>query len=434
MRCKLIVGLCDEGPLRPLYCGVLKHHLPLLLVVGACARAPGGPAPHAEFLVANADSTFWVTSDGRGIRMRGAPLVLAREAGRFHELYVADDDRSFFDAIFVGQRLYRRDLITGDSLQLLSDGEVAGMAERFAREHPDERPLADDEDGAENPRTSAIAELHLVDVHGPYASFEHVTDIEVRGGANHHAAHGGVVDLRTAEEKSVRELFGEAEEARIVPLAESAWRTARDSLLAAAGSRGEAARRAIEYFDFNAGSYALASRDRVPQVQFSVPGSGGNAGGVTIPLPPQPVKAPDWWAAVQDELPLGSPPLYRWPRKRFELVARSDTAAGNRATLALRDGEHEWPVGVVQGPVRRVFWLDAPALSRASRQALVRAFDEASLYSEQSRVVLAPRRRGGAWLPAHYAKSRTLRRAAPARYADARAARGAAPAAPLGAQ
>ncbi|MHB0964018.1 MAG: hypothetical protein ACYC5V_12500 [Gemmatimonadaceae bacterium] len=367
--------------------------LPLLLIA-ACARPPKGPAPRTEFLVANADSTFWVTSDARGIRMRGAPLVLAREGGRFHELYVADDDRSYFDAIFVGQRLFRRDLITGDSTELLSDGEVSEMADRFAREHPDDRPLAEEEEGAENPRTSAVAELHLMDVHGPFASFEHLTDIDIRGGSSRHAAHGGVVDLRTGEERTVRDLFGAAEENRIVPLAEAAWRDARDSLLAAAGSRGAAARSAIEHFEFNMGSFALASQDRVPQVRFVVPGSGGNAGGVTIPLPPQRVAEPAWWREVSDELPLGQLALLRWPRERFALLARMDTSGGDRATLSLRDGEREWPVGVVRGPVRRVFWLDAPALSREGRQALVKAFDEASLYGEQSRIVQAPRVRG----------------------------------------
>ena len=193
-----------------------------LLLLGACAPVSKGPPPRTEFLVANADSTFWVTAGARGIRMRGAPIVLAREAGRFHELYVADDDRSFYDAIFVGQRLYRRDLITGDSMQLLSDGEVADMAERFAVEHPDERPLGTDEEGAQHPRTSAMAELRVLNLHGPYASFEHLTDIDIRGGSNHHSAHGGVIDLRSGAEIAVRDLFGAAEEKRIVPVAESA--------------------------------------------------------------------------------------------------------------------------------------------------------------------------------------------------------------------
>ena len=112
-----------------------------LLLLGACAPVSKGPPPRTEFLVANADSTFWVTAGARGIRMRGAPIVLAREAGRFHELYVADDDRSFYDAIFVGQRLYRRDLITGDSMQLLSDGEVARVVSSITGLHERGGPI-----------------------------------------------------------------------------------------------------------------------------------------------------------------------------------------------------------------------------------------------------------------------------------------------------
>ncbi|MDP1890853.1 MAG: hypothetical protein Q8K55_08150 [Gemmatimonadaceae bacterium] len=141
------------------------------------------------------------------------------------------------------------------------------------------------------------------------------------------------------------------------------------------------------------GSFAIAAQERLPQVRFVVPGSGGNAGGVTIPLPPQSVAEPVWWREVRDELPLGQLALLRWPRERFALLARMDTLSGDRSTLSLRDGDREWPVGVVRGPVRRVFWLDAPALTREGRRALIRAFDEASLYGEQSRIVQAPRSR-----------------------------------------
>ena len=344
--------------------------------------------------MANADSTFWVTVDAHGIRMRGAPLILARVDNRFSELYVADDDRSYYDAVFVGQRLFRRDLISGDSAELLTDGEVAGMAERFAREHPDERPLAADEDGAEHPRTSAMAELRVLDVHGPFLSYEHLTDIDISGISNRHAAHRGVIDLRSGDELTVGGLFGEAEESRVVPLAEAAWRGVRDSLQAAAGARRQAAASALQFFDFSAGSFSVGAEDRVPLVQFAVPGAGGSAGGLTLPLPPQAITAAPWWRAVREELPLGSPSMYRWPRERFELVARIDSTAGDRATLALRDGTHEWPIGVVRGPVRRVFWLDAPSISREERQALIRAFDAAAMYSSETRIVLAPRRRG----------------------------------------
>lgn len=371
-------------------------HRPLisLLAFVACTRAPQGPAPRADFLVANADSTFWVTADARGIRMRGAPLILARVDNRFSELYVADDDRSYYDAIFVGQRLFRRDLISGDSAELLADGEVAGMAERFAREHPDQRPLAADEDGAEHPRTSAIAELRILDVHGRFASYEHLTDIDISGASNRHAAHRGVIDLRSGDELTVGDLFGESEEARVLPLAEAAWHSVRDSLQATAGARRQAARNALQHFDFSAGSFTIGAQDRVPQVQFAVPGAGGSAGGLTLPLPPQRISPAPWWRDVREALPLGPESMHRWPRERFELVARTDSAAGDRATLALRDGAHEWPIGVVRGPVQRIFWLDAPSLSRESRQALIRAFDAAAMYSTDTRIVQAPRARG----------------------------------------
>ena len=344
--------------------------------------------------MANADSTFWVTADAHGIRMRGAPLVLARVNDRFSELYVADDDRSYYDAVFVGQRLFRRELISGDSAELLADGEVAGMADRFAREHPDERPLAADEDGAEHPRTSAMAELRVLDVHGPFLSYEHLTDIDISGMSNRHSAHRGVIDLRSGDELTVGSLFGDGEAARVVPLAEAAWRGVRDSLQAAAGARRQAAASALQHFDFSAGSFSIGAEDRVPEVQFAVPGAGGSAGGLTLPLPPQRVTAAPWWRAVREELPLGPASMHRWPRERFELVARTDSTAGDRATLALRDGAHEWPIGVVRGPVRRVFWLDAPGISREGRQALIRAFDAAAMYSSEARIVQDSRPRG----------------------------------------
>ena len=87
----------------------------VLVALAACARTKAPPpAPAAEFIIAAADSVFWVRSDTDGIRVRGAPMVLAQVGGRFAELYVADEDYSFYDAAFIGQRLFKRDLISGD--------------------------------------------------------------------------------------------------------------------------------------------------------------------------------------------------------------------------------------------------------------------------------------------------------------------------------
>ena len=108
---------------------------------------PLAPPPRAEFLLSSADSTFWVATTSGTTRVRGAPLVLARYDGRFFEVYGADDDRSYDDALLVGERLYRRDLITGDSALVFADTTVPRIAGEYARAHPDERPLSPDEEG-----------------------------------------------------------------------------------------------------------------------------------------------------------------------------------------------------------------------------------------------------------------------------------------------
>src|SRR5262249_21750207 len=103
----------------------------IALAVAACARPsdPGSqPPPAAEFLVSGTDSTFWVATTNGGTRVRGAPLVLANYDGKFYELYSADDDYSFPDASLVGERLYRRDLISGDSSLVFADTVVPRVA------------------------------------------------------------------------------------------------------------------------------------------------------------------------------------------------------------------------------------------------------------------------------------------------------------------
>src|SRR5689334_7560723 len=99
------------------------------------------PPPPAEFLVTAGDSTFWVTRADGKFRIRRAPLTVAKVDGRFYELYVADDDRSYFDALLVGQRIFRRDLLSGDSLQVFEDLRVSGIARAYAAAHPAEQPL-----------------------------------------------------------------------------------------------------------------------------------------------------------------------------------------------------------------------------------------------------------------------------------------------------
>src|SRR5688500_7486280 len=137
---------------------------PLALTVAlagvlGCPGEASPPVPIAEFLIAAGDSTFWVKSEGGRVQVRGAPLQLASVDGRFVELYIVDDDRSDCDAILVGQRIYRRDLVTNDSVLVFRDTIVAAIAERYAELNPEERPLGPDDAAAERPETIATVEV-----------------------------------------------------------------------------------------------------------------------------------------------------------------------------------------------------------------------------------------------------------------------------------
>src|SRR5918999_3362855 len=120
-----------------------------LLVAGACR--PSTPPPTAEFLISAGDSTYWVRTDTTGVRVRGSPILLARYGGQFYEVYVTDDDRSFADATFVGQRIYRRSLVSGDSTLVFEDSTVSGMAGSYAADNPGSRPLGPDEEPPDEP-------------------------------------------------------------------------------------------------------------------------------------------------------------------------------------------------------------------------------------------------------------------------------------------
>src|SRR5687768_15595024 len=67
------------------------------VIVAGC-RAREAP-PAAEFVVTAGDSSFWMRSGpgvAGGVSLRRAPILLARVDGRFHELYVTDEEQAFY--------------------------------------------------------------------------------------------------------------------------------------------------------------------------------------------------------------------------------------------------------------------------------------------------------------------------------------------------
>ncbi|MEP7383256.1 MAG: hypothetical protein ABI910_16310, partial [Gemmatimonadota bacterium] len=92
-----------------------------LLLCGVGAACGGTPRasnalPVASFLLSAGDSTFWVESDSAGLRVRRSPMLLTEHGGRYYELYLTDIDRSFYNAVILGQQVWRRDVASGDSL------------------------------------------------------------------------------------------------------------------------------------------------------------------------------------------------------------------------------------------------------------------------------------------------------------------------------
>jgi hypothetical protein len=353
----------------------------------ACGKPKPSPAPPADLLVSTPDSAFWITSDQRGLRMRGVPMHLARVDGRFEELYVTDDDRSFFDAVFVGQRLFMRDLVRGDSVELLADSLVPRLAHEYASANPRETRLRPGEDASDHPGTTATADLEILGVFGPYLSYEYRTDVDVtdsRRDMDRHAARRGVLDLRTGATMTVSALFGRAAANEIIPRAAAEWARARDSLMNRRDVESRRARRSAMSFTFDPSSFIIEAFDREPLVTFGVPGvvSGGNAG--TLELTAQDVHAPAWWAGVRGELPEGPDSVRAWRHSRLDLRARL-VADGQRALLTLSDPRLQlWTVGSVTAPVERVMWLDS--VSAEAKRALHHAFNEASMYSDDNRI------------------------------------------------
>ncbi|HZS60751.1 MAG TPA: hypothetical protein VFA43_15860 [Gemmatimonadaceae bacterium] len=352
--------------------------------------------PAAEFLLGAGDSTFWVKTGRDGIHVRGAPLTLARYGGRFYEIYVADDDRSYTNAVFVGQRIYRRDLIQGDSVAVFEDTAVGRAAARYAARHPDDSPLEPDEDAADDPTSSVTGEIDVLELHGPFLSYQYHGALKGEAGTGE-TIRRGVLDLRSTgapkSAASLRVVLGVPAADRIIAAGQRRFGAVKDSVRAIGVSDDESVRRGARAlsggaFAFDPGSFTLADHDRTLEVSFIVPGHGviGNGRYLSLGAIAATGMLPAWWREVRPTLPEPESTAVVWRHGKIDIVARYDTIADD-VQLALRDStRHEWPVAHVPSPARRVFWLDVTP-DAATRKALVRAFDESALYSDDARSV-----------------------------------------------
>jgi hypothetical protein len=361
----------------------------LLVLTLACSDRTANRPPRAEFIVAAGDSTYWVRSEPSGIKLRGSPMVLARLDGRFRELYVVDDDRSFENALFVGQRLYQRDLVSGDSTEIFRDTVVTSLAEAYQRSHPDARRLAPDEDAGEEPAVSATSEVSVLGVYGPFLSIEFHVDTSGAGDESWHMTRHIVVDLRTGRQASLADVLGPSEAGAVSARARKLYQETVDSVRR---DRRPAARRAaqsIAHFRFDPTSFSLTAPNGTLMIAFSAPGQGTGGEGFVLPMRPIPVTEPPWWVDVRSALPTSTREREeQWSRGAYVVKARYDTTTRPVSLSLVDSAGHEFPIGGVSPPVHRIYWLDRPALDRTQRSALSRAFDEAALYDEAARTAL----------------------------------------------
>ena len=348
-----------------------------MLAATSCDRARTEPAlvgdAHAaagtEFLAVAGDSTYWVTSGPGGVRVRSAPLFLTRSDGRLTDVYVVDDGVRFDGAEFSSVRVYRRDLLRGDSALVVADGEVPALAARFAATHPDVRPLDDEEASESDAAFVAEHTVGLVAVHGPYVTLDLRTTVDDGGGetrgdrAHRETARRRVVDLRTGRATALATLFGADDAQALVAAGRRAFSTALatlDTMRAptADDSARVRARAALASLRFDPENFGLTAVDGAPAVQFVARGTDAD-GVVTLALAAVRARTePAWWSAdVRPLLPANSP-------NAAQLLARIFDGGG---------------AGTPSTPAEQLVRLDRPPADAALRRALRRAFDRSAL-------------------------------------------------------
>ncbi len=362
----------------------------LLLIIAASGCASRAdetvPAhgPEADFLLTAGDSTFWVRQSAGGLAMRGAPIDLVMVDSEFHELYVVDEAIAWDNAVFVAERVYRRNVLTNDSVLVYRDAVIPALAREYAAAHPGEPRLADDADPPEDPDVQATSSIDFDAVHGAYVSFTLHTDVDRADAPLWHATRRGVIDVRSARLATLADVAGSAT-ASVLARRAQVLQVAVDSVRTGGGRRALAM---LAHYRREPASFALTTVNGAPAVSFALEGEGVGEAGRVLALEPIAIGDPSWWRMASSSLPVTSASGDRevWRHTAYDVVARY-RADGDQDIVVRDSTSREWLVGRVSPPAERLYWLDR--ISRSRHEALERAFEDAASYGEDGRVALA---------------------------------------------
>lgn len=181
----------------------------LLFVPLAGCSLPAPAPPSAEFLVADASSTYWVRSGPRGINARTSPLILTTADNRFYEVYVGEITRSYEDAIFTREPIYSRDLLSGQRKLLYEETGVSAWEKTYITANPEARLLDPDEEGGDEVSVAATGETDIIAVAGPYVLYDRRIILE-REDIQKSDSSRSAIDIRTGEAVPLNALVRDA--------------------------------------------------------------------------------------------------------------------------------------------------------------------------------------------------------------------------------
>lgn len=361
----------------------------LLVALAGCRPAvPGTRRPAAEFLVVSDDSTAWVRASDDSVEVLRAPMLVASLAGRLVELYVAEESIDFEQASFLVTRVFRRDLVSGDSTLVFADSTVLREAMAWVKAHPDAERLDADEETAEDVR-AVESSITPLDVVGPTLGLEVHIDRTI-GELGTHDTYRATIDLATARRLTLADVAPGRASADVMVAAHQ--RVGRAIALASKreGDVGRAAGRAIGALLLDSLSFSLVAHGDSLAAQFLLHDEqliDEAHDAHRFALEPVTLPAPAWWTRARLALPqLGPDSAQQFVLGALRLAVHSDSQDVALVTAETRGGPQ--PVLRMRGPVRRVIAVGDSLVAPAGqwRRALERAFTESGYYSDEVRA------------------------------------------------